>query len=138
FGRHRLVAGVLLPAPGIYDVVFDTPTGGRPGRFRFHFWVGDTTPPSASILGVRGRILVVAVRDAGAGIDPQSVDANVQGGDRPVTDSRGRARVDLRQLSSGRHAFTFRVADYQETKNTEDLSLVLPNTRTLRTFITVP
>jgi hypothetical protein len=137
-GRHRLVAGVLLAAPGVYDVVFDTPKRGRPGPFRFHYWVGDTTPPSARILGVRRRALEVAVRDAGAGVDPQSVDASVDGLRRPVTYSAGRARVDLSGLPSGRHTLTFRVSDYQETKNTEDISLVLPNTRTLRTSFTIP
>ena len=138
FLRHRLVAGVLLPAPGVYDVVFDTPKRGRPGPFRFHYWVGDTTPPSARILGVRGRALEVALSDAGAGVDPQSVDANVDGLRRPVTYSAGRARVDLSGLLSGHHTLIFRVSDYQETKNTEDISLVLPNTRTLRTSFTIP
>jgi hypothetical protein len=31
----------------------------------------------------------------------------------------------------------FRAADYQETKNMENVGAVLPNTRTLRTAITI-
>lgn len=138
YGRHRLVAGVLLPAPGVYDVVFDTPARGRPGPFRFHYWVGDTTPPSARVLGVRGRLLDLAVTDRGSGVDPRSLDATVDGSHRFVSYASGRARVDLTGLSAGRHTLVLSVADYQETKNTEDISLALPNTRTLRTTFVVP
>ena len=138
YGRHRLVAGVLLPAPGVYDVVFDTPARGRPGPFRFRYWVGDTIPPAARILGVRGRFLDLAVTDRGSGVDPRSLDATVDGSHRFASYSSGRARVDLTGLSAGRHTLVLVVADYQETKNTEDISLALPNTRTLRATFVVP
>src|SRR5262249_58965890 len=52
-GRHRLIVGVLQPAPGIFDIVFDTPARGFPGRFSFRLWEGDTTPPAVPLLRLR-------------------------------------------------------------------------------------
>jgi hypothetical protein len=129
YGRHRLVSAVVLPAPGPYDVVFDTPPDARAGRFRFRFWVGDATPPFARVVGIRGRSLEVAVRDGGSGVDPESIQARVDGRLRPVSFTGARARVSLAGLRPGRRVLTFSVADYQETKNTEDASKTLPNTR---------
>ena len=45
----------------------------------------------------------------------------------------GVARVPINTLSAGRHALTFTAADYQETKNMEDIAGILPNTRTVKT-----
>jgi hypothetical protein len=41
--------------------------------------------------------------------------------------------VAVADLAAGRHSLTFTASDYQETKNTEDIAGILPNTRTLRT-----
>src|SRR5207237_8188619 len=71
YGRHRLVAGVVLPAPGLYDVVFDTPRAARAGGFRFRFWLGDVIPPALRVRGVRGGFLDVAVSDRGSGVHPE-------------------------------------------------------------------
>jgi subtilisin family serine protease len=133
YGRHRLIAGVVLPAPGLYDIVFDTPPKGRPGGFRFRYWVGDTTPPSVRVLGVRGRFLELAVSDHGSGVDPLSLGATVDGAGTPVSFTGGRARVALAGVPRGRHALVFSAADYQETKNMEDVPGIRPNTRTVRT-----
>ena len=38
------------PNPGMYDFVFDTPTGAKPGAFEFRFWINDTSPPSIRLL----------------------------------------------------------------------------------------
>ena len=46
YGRVEPVVGAVLPAPGSYDFVFDTPAGARPGKFTFRVWVNDVTPPS--------------------------------------------------------------------------------------------
>jgi len=73
YGRHRLIAGVALPAPGVYDVVFDTPLGARPGAFRFRFWLGDVQPPSVRVLGVRNGFLELAVTDSGSGGRPSVI-----------------------------------------------------------------
>ena len=59
--RRSSFCWVVLPAPGLYDVVFDTPRTGRSGGFRFRFWLGDVSPPTVRVRGVRGRFLEVAV-----------------------------------------------------------------------------
>jgi subtilisin family serine protease len=133
YGRHRLIAGVVLPAPGLYDIVFDTPRNGRPGGFQFRYWVSDTTPPSVRVIGVRGRFLEVAVSDRGSGVDPLSLRATIDGKSTPVSFSGGRARISLAVVGRGRHALMFSAADYQETKNMENVPGITPNTRTLRT-----
>jgi subtilisin family serine protease len=136
YGQHRLVAGVALPAPGAYDVVFDTPLNGRPGGFRFRFWLGDAAPPSVRVLGVRGNVLDLAVADAGSGVDPSSLVARIDGDVSGVTYAAGRARVSLYGIGSGKHTLTFSASDYQETKNMENVALILPNTRTVRATFT--
>jgi subtilisin family serine protease len=133
YGRHRLVAGVVLPAIGLYDVVFDTPANARAGGFRFRFWLGDVTPPTVRVRGVRGNVLEIAVGDRGSGVDPESLQALVDGKVGTVTYARGVARVPIGDLAAGRHALTFTASDYQETKNMEDIAGILPNTRTLKT-----
>jgi hypothetical protein len=133
YGRHRLVAGVVLPAPGIYDVVFDTPRGARAGGFRFRFWLGDVTPPALRVRGVRGGFLEVAVTDSGSGVDPESLQALLDGRTETIAYADGVARIPVGSLSPGRHALTFTAADYQETKNMEDIAGIVPNTRTLKT-----
>ena len=133
YGRHRLVAGDVLPAPGLYDVVFDTPRNARAGGFRFRFWIGDTTPPIVRVRGVRGSSLEVAVTDRGSGVDPESLQAVVDGKGETLAYANGLARIPISSLASGRHTLTFTASDYQETKNMEDIAGILPNTRTLRT-----
>jgi subtilisin family serine protease len=138
YGRHRLVAGVALPGPGVYDVVFDTPTGARTGPFRFRFWEGDVTPPSVRVRGVRTGFLELAVSDGGSGVDPLSLQAQIDGNFVPVSYAAGLARLPVAGLASGRHALTFTASDYQETKNMENVARILPNTRTVRTTFVLP
>jgi hypothetical protein len=137
-GRHRLVVGVVLPAPGVYDIVFDTPRGSRSGGFRFRFWEDDVQPPSVRVLGVRNQFLELAVNDAGSGVDPESIQAQIGGEFVPVSYASGRARISLAGIARGRHTFTFTVSDYQETKNMENIARILPNTRTVRTSFVRP
>jgi subtilisin family serine protease len=132
YGRHRLVAGVVLPAPGAYDIVFDTPRTGRPGAFRFRYWVGDTTPPAVRLLGVRGGFVELAVTDRGSGVDPSSIEARIDNSVRPAANGDGRVRIPLGSVARGRHTVTLSVGDYQETKNMEDVKGIRPNTRTFR------
>jgi hypothetical protein len=131
-GSHRLIAGVILPAPGIYDVVFDTPARGHSGRFSFRFWQGDTTPPTVRLLGLRTGALELRVTDGGSGVDPTSLVAHIDGTERPVTFTAGLVRVSLKGLTRGSHTLAFTAADYQEAKNNENVRGILPNTRTLR------
>ena len=81
-GRHRLVAGVVLPGPGVYDVVFDTPKGGRPGPFTFRYWQNDTTPPSVRVEEVSRGALQLAIGDRGSGVDPTSLVVRIDGEQR--------------------------------------------------------
>jgi len=134
----RPVSGVLLPKPGIFDLVFDSPAHARRGTFRFRFWIGDTTPPTVRVLSVGHSAVTVRVTDKGAGVDPTTFHAAVDGRSVGLTYASGIALVSLAGVTPGRHSFVFRVADYQETKNTEDIGPILPNTRTLTTTIRVP
>jgi subtilisin family serine protease len=133
FGAVRPIAGVVLPTPGTYDVVFDTAPGKQPGPFTFRFWVGDRTPPRLQVRSTAGAI-VVAATDAGSGVDPTSLSATVDG--RGVTPSWHDGLMTIR-ATPGRHALVVHAADYQETKNMEDVGPVLPNTATLRATVTV-
>jgi hypothetical protein len=128
-------AGVVLPAAGVYSVVFDSTRRHRPGPFAFRFWIGDTTPPRIRFAAVRGRTVTFAITDRGSGVDPSSVRVTVDGKPHQVSYARGVARVP--GLDSGRHSVTIRAADYQETKNMEDIGPILPNTRTLTAPVTV-
>jgi hypothetical protein len=137
-GRHRLVAGVLLPAPGSYDIVFDTPARGRAGRFSFRLWEGDTRPPAVRLLGVRGATLPLRVSDGGAGVDPTSLSARIDGQERAVSYVSGIARVSVVHLKKGGHSLSFSVADFQEVKNNENVAGILPNTRKIQQTFLIP
>jgi hypothetical protein len=127
------VVGVFRPEPGAYDLVFDTGSRRVAGAFIFRYWVNDTTPPSARLLTrtVRsGAPVRLTVRDRGSGVDPTSMLARVDRRYRRVLlGANGRVEVLVGRLAPGRHSLLFIVADYQETKNTEDASKTLPNTR---------
>jgi hypothetical protein len=138
YGRHRLVAGVILPARGLYDVVFDTPRGSRPGSFRFRFWQGDVQAPSVRVLGVRNGFLELAVNDGGSGVDPLSLQARIDGAFAQASYASGRVRVPVSDLARGRHTLSFIVSDFQETKNMENVARILPNTRALQTTFVRP
>jgi subtilisin family serine protease len=134
------VVGALLPQPGVYDFVFDTPAGTRPGAFLFRLWVNDTIPPTARLLArtVRaGQPIRISVQDAGSGVDPGSIVTVRDGNEVPFSYAHGVVSLATATLAPGAHHITLTVADYQETKNTEDVGPVLPNTRVLHATITV-
>jgi hypothetical protein len=141
--RPEPVVAAILPNPGLYDFVFDTPTKARPGAFTFRFWVNDTTPPSIRLLDrtpVAGRPIRVAVHDSGSGVDPRSFGVRVN--NAPVRFNRlayshGVLAIPTSGLPPGRVTVTVKAADYQETKNMEDVGPVLPNTRVLHTTVTL-
>jgi hypothetical protein len=134
-GSLTPAAGAMLPAPGLYSLVFDSTRRARRGPFAFRFWIGDTTPPRIRLTAVRGRTAIFSVRDGGSGVDPGAIHAVVDGRSHGVSYARGVARVS--GLARGRHAITLRMADYQETKNMEDIGPVLPNTRNLKVTVAV-
>jgi len=133
FGKLEPVVGAVLPAAGTYDIVFDTPTGAKPGAFTFRFWIDDTTPPKVELLtrAVRAtQALRLAITDAGAGVDPASIQVTV---DKTISSfhwAHGVLTVPPQRLDRGKHTVSVTVADYQETKNMEDvLNGATPNTR---------
>ncbi|MFN2469560.1 MAG: S8 family serine peptidase [Gaiellaceae bacterium] len=136
------VAGAVLPLPGVYDIVFDSRTRAGAGRFAFRFWLNDTIPPRLRLVRrvvPAVGLLAVAATDRGAGVDPRSVIARIDG--RPAAaayDRRSeRVRVLVSGLARGRHRLSLQVSDYQETKNMESVARVLPNTKILRTWFDV-
>jgi len=134
--------GVFRPAPGTYDLVFDTPSRRAAGRFTFRFWLNDTTPPSVSLLTrsiARGGSLLLRVGDRGSGVDPSTMTGSVDGRFRHLVwdSAHGLVQIRLPALAHGRHKLTFTVSDYQESKNNENGSTVLPNTRHFAAAFTV-
>jgi subtilisin family serine protease len=133
------VAGAALPGPGAYDVVFDSTTQSGAGPFTFRFWIGDTTPPSARLLSMRGGTLRISARDTGSGIDPARIRLFVDGDRRSerFDARRGLVLASIRDLHRGRHRLKLLISDYQESKNMENVRRILPNTRRLSTSFVV-
>jgi hypothetical protein len=134
------VAAVLRPTPGVYSIAFDT-RGRRGQAFTFRFWVDDVTPPTIVLRSRRGRTLTARVTDLGSGVAPNGVLYSLDGrpADTALFDPEsGLATIDLHGARPGRHRLEIRAYDYQELKNTENAGGVLPNTRVLRTTVTVP
>jgi subtilisin family serine protease len=127
YGRVVPAVAAILPKPGAYDIVFDTPAGAKPGRFTFRFWVNDTAPPRIRLLRSAPHAARFAVVDGGSGIDPGSIDLRVDGRIRQFTLARG--VLTVRRLTAGVHRVDLTVSDFEETKNMEDVGPVLPNTR---------
>jgi subtilisin family serine protease len=136
FGEVRPVSGALLPRPGRYDVVFDTRSRAQAGRFTFRFWVDDRRPPSVRLLtrsvGSGSPVRLAASDGAGSGVDPRSLVARVDGKRRSATFRGGIVSVGTSGLRAGTHVLVLNVADFQETRNNENVARILPNTRTLR------
>ena len=133
YGNRVDASAALLPAPGVYDIVFDTRSAAAAGPFSFRLWINDTKPPKLKLTSARGGI-VVAATDAGSGVDPSSIEATVDGHLVGARFAHGLIHIPA---TPGRHRLVLTVADYQETKNNEDVGPVLPNTSTLRSAVTV-
>jgi subtilisin family serine protease len=133
FGRPEPVVGAALPTPGVYSFVFDTPSGARPGAFTFRFWINDTTPPKAKLLTrsvTQAQPVRLVVSDSGSGVDPVSIAVSIDGILSDYHFKSGVLTVPPSHLSRGTHRLQLSVADYQETKNMEDiLGGSTPNTR---------
>ena len=141
FGKVEPVVGAILPTPGTYDVVFDTPSGAKPGSFRFRFWINDSKPPAVRLLTrtlASGQPVRLAISDTGAGVDPASIQVTI---DRSLADYHfrdGILTVTRSHLARGKHHLSVSVADYQETKNMENvLNGATPNTRAFTTTFSV-
>ena len=132
FHQSVLAAGVLSPLPGDYAVVFDSAARGGAGAFTFRYWVNDVKAP---VLRLRtpsvaaGEPVLVSATDAGAGVYPESIRIVVDGASRSGTLRGGLLSISTGGLSAGTHRLRLRVSDYQESKNTENVARILPNTR---------
>jgi subtilisin family serine protease len=138
YGARAAVAGAVLPMPSLYDFVFDTPTGKRPGAFRFRFWVNDTTPPTIKLLTrtvTAGKPIRLALHDAGAGVDRHSISVYLGHRYMRYSFSHGTLSVPTSKTRSGRVLLTVQAADRQELKNMEDIGPVLPNTRAFHAIV---
>jgi len=127
-------AGALSPLPGEYAVVFDSASRRGVGRFTFRYWVNDVTPPTLRVRArtIRaGQPLTVSAVDTGSGVYPDSVVALVDGEVAQKRYHGGVISVPTRALAPGKHRLRLRVSDYQESKNTENVQQILPNTRWL-------
>ena len=140
FGEVEPVVGAIMPAPGAYDVVFDTPAGAKPGKFTFRVWMNDVTPPAVHLLTRavrRGNPIRVAISDLGSGVDPTSIVLNVDASRPQFAFKRGILSVRSTALSPGTHRLKLVVSDYQEAKNMENVGPILPNTRTFSTTVVI-
>jgi subtilisin family serine protease len=140
FRQPTPAAGAVRPAAGSYDVVFDGPSRGTAGAFRFRFWVNDTKPPTLRPLGrtvSRGAALRIRATDAGAGVDPRTVIALVDRSQATPAFGRGVLTIPTGRLSPGRHRLELQVSDYQESRNMENATKILPNSAVLRTTFVV-
>ena len=134
FGEPRPVAGTVLPADGLYEIVFDTRAVARAGPFTFRFWVNDVTPPKIRVVSASGGHIIVSIRDSGAGVDPTSVSVTLDG--HVVTQRFSNGRLVL-PASRGRHLLIVNASDYQELKNMEDVAPIKPNTSQLQQTVVV-
>jgi subtilisin family serine protease len=140
FGEPRPIVGAVRPAPGEYDVVFDTGSAAVAGAFHFRFWINDTTPPRLRLLTpavARNRPVRISAVDTGSGVDAQSIIARIGGLRRRATFGAGVVNVNTQGLRPGRYRLVLRVSDRQETRNMENVPTILPNTARLETFVTV-
>jgi hypothetical protein len=141
FARREPVVAAVLPDPGTYDFVFDTPTGAKPGAFEFRFWVNDTSPPSVRLLdrtATVGGLIRFAIHDSGSGVDRHSLRVKVGGKPFPFfTYSGGVLSIQTKRLQAGPHSVAVTASDQQETKNMEDVGPVLPNTRVVHATVTL-
>jgi subtilisin family serine protease len=134
FQTPVLAAGALSPAPGPYAIVFDSPAPAGAGAFTFRFWVNDVTPPTLRLRTkvVRaGQDVKVGAVDKGAGIYSGSITATVDGNFARASYRSGTVTIRASNLAAGTHRLRLRVSDYQESKNTENVARILPNTRWL-------
>jgi subtilisin family serine protease len=140
FTNRTPAAGALLPTPGTYAVVFDSPTRGGAGAFRFRFWTNDVSAPSANVLDrtvERGAPVRLRASDTGSGIDPSSLEATIAGRTTTVRMRRNELRVSTEGVRPGRRLLRLTFSDYQETRNTENVARILPNTRVVTAWLRV-
>ena len=136
----RATITAIHPKPGTYHVVFDSRSAAGAGAFRFRYWINDVTPPTATFVGTSvraGAAVQLRVRDTGAGVDPHSIEATVDGRAVRASHRNGIVSVSTTGVAAGEHVLRVELADYQETRNMENVARILPNTRVVTARITV-
>ena len=68
---------------------------------------------------------------------PQSIRVFVDGSSARATLRGGLLSIPTGGLSAGTHRLRVRASDYQESKNTENVARILPNTRWMTATFTV-
>jgi subtilisin family serine protease len=137
-GSPRPAVAAIRPSAGSYDLVFETRSRADAGPFSFRVWIDDKTPPKVKLLTPAARSqLLLSIADSGSGVDPLSLVVLIDGTRRVFTLTSGRIRVPLDGVSRGRHRVHVIAADFQETKNSESVVGVLPNTTTFTRAFTV-
>jgi subtilisin family serine protease len=130
-GSPRPAVAAIRPSAGSYDLVFDTRARADAGPFSFRVWIDDKTPPKVKLLTPTARSqLLLSIADSGSGVDPLSLVVLIDGRRSVFTLASGRIRVPLDGVSRGPHRVRVIAADFQETKNSESVVGVLPNTMT--------
>jgi subtilisin family serine protease len=134
FGETSPVAGAVLPAPGTYEIVFDTRSAAQAGPFSFRFWINDTLPPAIRVLSSSGGSITVSIADGGSGVDPDSVRASLDGHSVAQRYHDGKLVIPA---TPGQHLLIVSASDYQELKNMEDVAGIKPNTASFRKTLVV-
>src|SRR5215210_1138414 len=140
FRQPTPAAGAIRPTAGSYDVVFDGPSLRTAGAFRFRFWVNDTKPPRLQLVSRavrRGAPLRIRATDAGSGVDPRTLVARVDRSQVTAAVGTGLLRIPTGRLSRGRHRLELQISDYQESRNMENATAILPNSAVLTTTFVV-
>jgi hypothetical protein len=79
-------------------------------------------------------LVVVAIADGGAGVDPRSIGATVDGHTVRTHFANGRLTF---HADPGSREISVTASDYQELKNMEDVTQIKPNTATLTRTVAV-
>ncbi len=138
YGQPRPVVATNRPSPGAYDLVFETRSRSVAGPFSFRLWIDDKTPPQVKLLTPTAKNeVVLSVADSGSGIDPRSVVVRIDSLRVVFKLSPARLRVPLEGIYPGKHRLQVIVGDFQETKNSESVVGILPNTTNFRKTFTV-
>ncbi|MET0939558.1 MAG: S8 family serine peptidase [Gaiellaceae bacterium] len=132
YGDLRPVVAANRPSAAAYDVVFETRSRAVSGPFSFRVWIDDKTPPRVRLLTPRATSLTLSVADSGSGVDPRSITVLVDGRRQTFALKSGRLSVPLAGVGPGTHRLVVSVADFQETKNSESVVGILPNTTVFR------
>jgi hypothetical protein len=133
YGDLRPVVAANRPSAGAYDVVFETRSRAVSGPFSFRVWIDDKAPPRVRLLTPTATSsLALSVADSGSGVDPRSITVLIDGRRRAFALKAGRMRLPLDGVGPGRHRLVVSVADFQETKNSESVVGILPNTTVFR------